>query len=69
MKGTMEELRQKVLLAGAHRAEIVETKDISMDASFRTLCESNACGNYGKCYMCPPDVGEINECKLSNNLQ
>lgn len=67
MKGTMEELRQKVLLAGAHRAEIVETKDISMDASFRTLCESNACGNYGKCYMCPPDVGEINE--LMNEIR
>ena len=23
------------------------------------MCESNACGRYGTCYMCPPDVGEI----------
>ena len=23
------------------------------------LCESNACGNYGRSYMCPPDVGEV----------
>lgn len=57
----MEELRQRVLSKGAHRAECIDTKDISTDASFRQLCESNACGNYGKCYMCPPDVGEIHE--------
>lgn len=61
MENKMEDLRQKVMLEGAHWAEIVETKDISMDASFRKLCESNACGNYGRCYTCPPDVGEINE--------
>ena len=23
------------------------------------MCASNACGVYGKCYMCPPDVGDI----------
>jgi predicted metal-binding protein len=28
---------------------------------FRDICKSNGCGNYGKCYMCPPDVGEIDE--------
>ena len=27
--------------------------------AFRDICEGNACGSYGKCYMCPPDVGDI----------
>ena len=32
---------------------------IVLDRSFRAQCASNACGVYGKCWMCPPDVGEI----------
>lgn len=54
-------LRMKVLSLGAYRAGIVKVEDISMDASFRKLCESNACGNYGGNYTCPPDAGDINE--------
>ena len=54
-------LRQKVLSLGAFRAEIVQVKDISMDASFRKLCEANVCGNYGQNYTCPPDAGDIHE--------
>ncbi|MBQ7839342.1 MAG: DUF2284 domain-containing protein [Lachnospiraceae bacterium] len=57
----LEQLRQKALSLGAFRAEIVEVKDITLDASFRKLCESNACGNYGRNYMCPPDAGDIYE--------
>ena len=30
-----------------------------MNAAFREMCEANRCGVYGKCYMCPPDVGPI----------
>lgn len=55
----MERIRQQALLLGAYRAEIVKVKEIALDASFRTLCESNACGNYGRNYMCPPDAGDI----------
>ena len=25
------------------------------------MCASNACGNYGRCWMCPPDIGPIDE--------
>lgn len=44
---------------GACKAAVISVKEISFDRSFRGLCTSNACGMYGKCYMCPPDVGEI----------
>jgi len=57
----MEQVRQQAILLGAYRAEIVMVADISLDASFRTLCESNACGNYGRNYTCPPDAGDIHD--------
>lgn len=57
----LECLRQKALELGAYRAEIVDVSDISTDAVFRKMCESNACGNYGRSYMCPPDIGEIDD--------
>ena len=44
---------------GAFKANVIEANKIVADRSFRDMCASNACGMYGKCYMCPPDVGEI----------
>lgn len=44
----MRALREEALALGAFRAELVKVEDISTDASFRSLCASNACGNYGK---------------------
>lgn len=46
---------------GAYKAAVIPTSDVTTDVSFRTLCEQNVCGNYGKNHMCPPDVGDINE--------
>lgn len=31
---------------------------LAFDAAFRDVCRSNACGKYGACWTCPPDVGE-----------
>ena len=44
---------------GAFKANVIEANKIIADRSFRDMCASNACGMYGKCYMCPPDIGEI----------
>lgn len=44
---------------GAYKAKIINSKDISFERYFRDMCASNACGMYGKCYMCPPDIGDI----------
>ncbi|MDD6175156.1 MAG: DUF2284 domain-containing protein [Firmicutes bacterium] len=46
---------------GAYRAGVVSVKDIHLDRYFRSVCESNGCGNYGRCWMCPPDAGDIDE--------
>ncbi len=52
-------LIQTVLELGAARAGAIPVKEIRFDCGFRSLCSSNACGNYGKCWMCPPDAGDI----------
>lgn len=57
----MESVRQKALECGAFRAEMVNVSDISTEASFRSMCESNACGNFGRNYKCPPDIGAIDK--------
>lgn len=44
---------------GEDRVGLVPVCDISFEPAFRKLCESNACGMYGKSWMCPPEVGEI----------
>lgn len=54
-----DELISRALSLGAYKASIITTKDISLDRSFREICASNTCGIYGKCWMCPPNVGDI----------
>lgn len=50
---------EKVLALGAYKANIILAKDIVLDRAFRDMCAANSCGMYGRCYMCPPDVGDI----------
>lgn len=56
-----ERLIADTLALGAHKAHIITTDAIETDRSFRDMCAVNACGVYGKCWMCPPDVGPIEE--------
>lgn len=50
---------EKVIDLGAFKASVISAEEIKTDKMFRDLCEANACGMYGKCYMCPPDIGDI----------
>jgi len=47
------------LQSGAAKAAILPDEKIYTSASFRAMCASNACGVYGKCWTCPPDIGDI----------
>ena len=53
------ELLSLALSQGFDNAEWICSEQIVLDRSFRAQCESNACGVYGKCWMCPPDIGNI----------
>lgn len=46
---------------GVDGAALVGREDIVLNAEFRGMCADNRCGMYGRCYMCPPDVGPIEE--------
>ena len=45
--------------SGATHAAALSGDQVVLDDKFLEICKGNACGNYGMCYMCPPDVGEI----------
>lgn len=54
-----QELIDIALDAGAVKATIIDGSSIVLNAAFRDICKSNGCGMYGRCWMCPPDIGEI----------
>ena len=47
--------------SGADHAAVIPVRDIQFNREFRDACEQNLCGKYGRCWTCPPDVGEIDE--------
>jgi len=58
---TTENLMKLVADAGASATAFIKTEDIVLSEEFRAICEKNSCGKYGKCYMCPPFTGPIDE--------
>ena len=44
-------------------AAVVDTQQITFDASFRPYCQQNLCGQYGANYSRPPDCGSPEEMK------
>lgn len=60
----MEKVNQLLSLAkeaGASGAEYFPGERIVLNAQFRDICRTNACGRYGRCYMCPPDIGPVED--------
>lgn len=54
-------LTQTVEQMGALHAAVIPVGQLTFDPIFRKMCEANACGNYGKCWMCPPVVGKAED--------
>lgn len=54
-----ERLIALALSCGATKAAVIDGKAVVLDRVFRAVCKSNGCGVYGRCWMCPPDAGEI----------
>ena len=49
---------EKLLIKAGAQYGAIATKDIRFDPALLGACRLNACGHYGACWMCPPDVGE-----------
>ena len=56
-----EKLEGIVTDLGAYKTKVIDTDKIETDEIFREMCAKNYCGTYGKCYMCPPDIGDIHD--------
>lgn len=56
-----ERLIEIALESGVQHAAVVNVDKITFNQDYRLICKSNACGNYGHCHMCPPEVGGISE--------
>ena len=59
MRNMSEVLLQTALDCGAVKAACLTGDQVVYSESFRDICRANQCGCYGKCWMCPPDIGEI----------
>jgi predicted metal-binding protein len=52
----------KAALAGrAHETGTIETSGLVFSPALYKTCETNTCGNYNKCWSCPPAVGTLEE--------
>ncbi len=56
---TYDQLCDKLIGLGAHKAAVVRVSEIPFAPELRDLCASNQCGNYGKNWTCPPLVGDV----------
>lgn len=51
-------LSQELARLGAAGTAVVPVSALRFDLSFRRVCETGACGMYGRCWTCPPEIGE-----------
>jgi predicted metal-binding protein len=52
----------KAALAGrVHEIGALKTEEIVFSPELYRACKSNICGNYNKCWTCPPAVGTMEE--------
>ena len=55
----VDKLIEKALEGGARKAAAVPVESIVLHEVFLDYCKMNTCGQYGKCWTCPPDIGDI----------
>lgn len=61
MNNTLLDQLTEICLNNNTDCTAVKQADIVYDAGFRDACEQNTCGLFGNCYMCPPDIGGIED--------
>ncbi len=57
----LQELLEAACSVGAAKATVIDQSKIVLSSEFRKICESNQCGGYARCWMCPPYIGEIDD--------
>lgn len=54
-----QKLLNAALDAGAAKAVLLPVEKIVLSDTFREVCRTGGCGAYGRCWVCPPHIGEI----------
>ena len=57
----VETIIKLALESGVKDAQYLPGSAVVTDPVFRKICEGNACGKFGRCYMCPPFIGPVEE--------
>jgi len=55
----MTNLKQLALDAGFSHISPLDIRTVTLKPEVRQMCASNSCGQYGKCWSCPPGCGEL----------
>jgi len=55
----IQQIQQWALEAGAAHACSINRSQLKTFGHVRDSCAANACGHYGRCWTCPPDLGEL----------
>ncbi len=55
------QLIKQILDLGATGVAEIAVSKMQFEPSFRSLCEANSCGKYGKSWACPPMAGEAQD--------
>ena len=55
----MDNILKQIKELGATNAAAINVCDIPFAPELIEFCNQNSCGNFGKCWVCPPLVGEI----------
>jgi len=56
-----ERIALVALESGAAKATVIPQAQVVLSEEFYEICRGNACGNFGRCWMCPPDIGPVGE--------
>ncbi len=54
-------IKEKLEVLGFDNVREIKVSAITFEPSLLELCKQNFCGNYGKCYTCPPLLGDVEE--------
>jgi predicted metal-binding protein len=52
---------EEALQGRAHETAALATAVLIFSEAVRKACEYNSCGNYNKCWTCPPGIGSLEE--------
>jgi predicted metal-binding protein len=52
---------EEALRGRAHETAVMDTASLVFSEAVRRACEDNSCGNYNKCWTCPPAIGSLED--------